>query len=236
MARDGLYLYCVGAPGHPAPEGVSGIDGAPTAARETAGLSAWVSELKAAPTPTLERIREHNRVVERACDERTALPLRFGQWFADAAALEASVRDRLDDLRRGLEKVAGALEMGVRIIDPAQARAAEPPDRSTGRAYLEALARREGAAKEARDRGDAVARSLTERLIGLVRDARVRPLGSGAGLAAVAYLVPRHDIGSYESAVHDFAARHEDLRFLFSGPWPPYGFADFADDERDGSA
>lgn len=233
MAREGLYLYCVGAPGHLAPEAVTGIDGAPIATREVAGLTAWLSELEAAPTPSLERIRQHNRVVERACDERTALPLRFGQWFADDHALETSVRDRLDHLRRGLERVAGAMEMGARILDPEHARDDEPPDRSTGRAYLEAIARREGSAKAARDRGEAIARSLTERLNGLVRDARVRPLGSAAGLVAVAYLVGRHDIGNYEAAVRDFAARHADLRFLFSGPWPPYGFAD---DERDGSA
>lgn len=229
----GLYLYCVGAPGHPAPEGVTGIDGAPTSARDVAGLVAWVSELDAAPSPSLERIRAHNGVVERACDTRTALPVRFGQWFADEAGLAASVRERLSDLTRGLERVAGALEMGVRVLDPAHAGEDAPPDRSTGRAYLEALARREDVAKEARARGAAVARSLADRLSGLVRDMRVRPLGSAAGLVAVAYLVERHDIGNYEAAVGDFAARHEDLRFLFSGPWPPYGFAD---DERDDSA
>lgn len=227
----GLYLYCLGAPGHPAPDDVSGIGGAAPTSREVAGLTAWVSEMAAAPSPTLERVREHNRVVERACAERTALPLRFGQWFEDGAALEASVHDRLDTLRRGLERVDSAMEMGVRVLDPGHAPEAAPPDRSTGRAYLEALARREGTAREARERGRAIAATLTEHLGGLVREVRIRPLGSAEGLVAVAYLVGRHDIGNYRVAAEDFAARHERLRFLFTGPWPPYGFAD---DERDG--
>lgn len=223
----GFYLYGLGEPGHPPPpDDLAGIDGAPVRSRAVAGLLGWVSELESAPSASLDRIREHNRVVERACDERTVLPLRFGQWFPDAAALDESVRDRLDDLRRGLARVEGAMEMGVRVVDPAHTVEDAPPDRSTGRAYLEALARREGAAKEARARGETVAREMAASLDGLVRDVRVRPLGSASGLVAVAYLVARHDIGSYQAAVGDFAARHKRLGFLFSGPWPPYGFAD----------
>lgn len=231
----GCYLYCLGTAEHPRPEpaDLTGIDGAPVHARDVAGLVGWVSELDTAPSPSLDRVREHNRVVERACDVRTALPLRFGQWFADEAALEESLVDRLDALRAGLARVADALEMGVRVIDPAHVGEDTPPDRSTGRAYLEALARREGAAKEARTRGEALARALTEALDGLVRATRIRPLGGAEGLVAVAYLVGRHDIGSYRAAADHFAARHERVRFLFSGPWPPYGFAE---DERDDSA
>ncbi|HUG39359.1 MAG TPA: GvpL/GvpF family gas vesicle protein [Longimicrobiales bacterium] len=231
MGSTGFYLYCIGGADHPAPGDVTGIGGAPVQALALDGLVGWVSPMEAAPGASLQRVREHNDVVERACAERTALPLRFGQWFPGERALGAEIHDRRAALEDGLRRVDGAMEMGVRILDPEQRD--DPPDRSTGRAYLETLARRDARMAAAAGRGRTVAAELREWLGPLVRDERVRPLGTSAGLAAAAHLVDRHDIGTYTSRVRSFAARRGELRFLFSGPWPPYGFAD---DQRQESA
>ena len=220
----GLYLYCIGAPDHPAPVDVAGIGGAPVEGLSADPFSAWVSTLDRAPSPSLEGAREHNAVVERACLVETALPLRFGQWFADRGALTSVLEERSEILVAGLRRVAGAMEMGIRVLDPAHAHA--PPDRSSGKAYLEGIARRETHTREARERGAAVANELGEWLGSLVRERRDRPLGTAAGLVAIACLVARHDTRSYNGRVREFPARHPDLRFLFSGPWPPYGFVD----------
>lgn len=220
----GLYLYCLGATGHPSPEGVRGIAGADVVSLEIEDFLAWVSPLDRTPAPSLDGAREHNEVVERACAVETALPLRFGQWFPDRPALEAALRERADSLSAGLERVAGAMEMGIRVLDPSREEAV--PDRSTGRAYLEALAGREARTRTARQRGEVIAGELAEWLGTLVIDRRARPLGTTAGLVAISCLVARHDTGNYNARVRDFSPRHPDLRFLFSGPWPPYGFVD----------
>ena len=227
----GLYLYCLGGADHPAPASVRGLDDQPVSAMATAGLAAWVSSLDLAPKPSLEKVRRHNAVVESACAAETALPVRFGQWFPDRAALDALVQERREPLVAGLRRVRGAMEMGVRIVDTAGA--AEPRDRSTGRAYLESLARREATGEAARRRGEALAEELRQWLDVLVRDQRVRPLGTTDGLVTIAHLVDRHDTGNYTARVQKLSERHADLRFLTSGPWPPYGFAD---DEETGPA
>lgn len=226
----GLYLYCLGASGHPYPGAVRGVADRTVSAIETGGLVAWVSTVDAAPNTSLEQVRRHNEVVESACAEQTALPVRFGQWFPDRAALDALVLERRDSLTAALRRVAGAMEMGVRVVETAVP--AGPPDRSTGRAYLESLARREAATSAARERGEAVAEEVRRWLGELVRDERVRPLGTAEGLVVIAHLVDRHDIGNYTARVRGLSERHRDLRFLTSGPWPPYGFVN---DERTGS-
>lgn len=218
----GIYVYCLAGVGHPEPGPITGLDGAPVTATEAAGFVAWVSALPEAPDPSLDSIRVHNSVVEAAAETATPLPLRFGQWFGTEAALEASLEDRRTELVAGLERVRGAQEFGVRVLDPD--RVAERPDRTSGRAYLESLARREQDSDAAGRRGLELARAMREWLGPRIREQRARPLGSAGGLVAIAHLVDRHDTRSYDVRIREFPARYSALRFLFSGPWPPYGF------------
>lgn len=220
----GLYLYCVGAEDHPDPGETEGIGGAPVRALSAAGLRVWVSPLESAPAASLERVRSHNAVVEAAAEEATPLPMRFGQWFASEADLRAALDERRPRLERSLERVRGALEFGVRVLDPGGGDP-PPPDRSSGTAYLEGLARRVELAEQSRRRGAEVAAELRSFLGPLVRAQDVRPGGSGA-LVTIAHLVDRHDTGTYGTRLRTFTSRRPGVRLVFSGPWPPYGFTD----------
>ena len=219
-----LYLYAIGAPGHPDPGDISGVDGAPVRGMDVAGFRCWISDLHSAPAASLDRARSHNAVVEASLEEHTPLPMRFGQWFASESELRSALRERGKALRRALERVDGAVEFGVRVLDPSSKRV-HTPDRSSGRAYLEGLARREAATEQARRRGAEVASALRTELGDLVRAQAVRP-GDTTALVAIAHLVDRHDTGSYRRRVHTFTERRQDLRFVTTGPWPPYGFVD----------
>ncbi|HSH46125.1 MAG TPA: GvpL/GvpF family gas vesicle protein, partial [Longimicrobiales bacterium] len=139
--------------------------------------------------------------------------------------LGGDVAARREGLVRALDRVRGAMEVGVRIL--ARDTPATPaPDRSSGRAYMESLVRRTRQFDADRQRGEAVAKELGDSLAGVIREQRVRALESGVGLAAVAYLVPRHDISECQRRVRTFAGTRPDLDFQISGPWPPYGFVD----------
>ena len=222
----GIYLYCLAGAQDPPPAGFGGVDDAIVTVRPVAGFTAWTSQLDAAPKPALDSVRAHYLVVEAAADHATPVPFRFGQWFETEALAERALEARRAELAAGLERVRGTWEYGVRVLDPAHVHA--PPDRSSGRAYLESLARREHEDEADRRRGLEVAASLREWLGTCIREQRVRPLGSAGGLVAVAHLVDRHYTRSYDQRVREFPARLPALRFLLSGPWPPYGFV--ADD------
>lgn len=79
--------------------------------------------------------------------------------------------------------------------------------------------------EKTRVRGAEIAAELKLFLGPLVRDHHVRP-GGAEGIVAISHLVARHDTGAYSGRVHTFTERRSDLRFVTSGPWPPYGFAD----------
>jgi len=220
---DGLYVYCLGRSDHPEPELVTGIGDVPVRAERVADYTVWVSDLPRPPVASLDGIRAHNAVVEAATITVTPLPFRFGQWFASRDDLVRSLDERSDTLRSGLDHVAGALEHAVRVVDPAHQAAVL--DRASGTAYMEGLALRARADEVDRDRGLSVAEALRAWLGSLVRDARVRP-GGGGTLVSIAYLVDRHDTGNYGARIREYQAERPDLRFLFTGPWPPYGFVE----------
>jgi hypothetical protein len=219
----GIYVYCIGRLSHPQPAGVDGIGGAEVRVEDVVGFAAWVSDLDAPPAPSLERVRVHNAVVEAATAEKTPLPFRFGQWFASRDEMIHSLAERHGQIGSRLDTLDGTLEYGVRVIDPRHQDA--PRDRGSGRAYIESLARRAHGDQVDQQRGRDVAAALRSRLGPLVRDEQVRMVGGGT-LAAIAHLVRRHDTGEYMRRVRNFPAECPELRFVFTGPWPPYGFVE----------
>jgi hypothetical protein len=224
---DGLYLYCVLPAGHAPPPALRGIDDAPVAAVADGDLVLWTSTLHLSPVASIEAIQRHNHVIEAAMDSAvTPVPLRFGQ-FVSRAELAARVADRRSAWSASLAEFAGCAEYGLRVIEPDRtptARDVRTPAAS-GRAYLESLARTAGLDRERRARAEALAAALRERLGDCVVRDRVEPLPSSHGLASIAHLVRRKRADAYSLGIDAARAELPSLRFLTSGPWPPYSFA-----------
>jgi hypothetical protein len=192
-----------------------------------AGLTLWVRPAPHPPTASLEEIRAHHRIVADAWERRPAvLPVRFGQWFATIDELTAALAPQAERLARALERTAGSGEFSVRIMDAAPGIApAEPPRGGTsGTEYLRAAAARERARSEATERGTRVAGEMASALGALVADARVDALPEPPGLAVATHLVRRRDEEDYRAAAERFATAHDMLRFVTTGPWPPWSF------------
>ena len=231
----GLYLYCVLPANAPEPD-VAGLDAAPVHVVRAEGVSVWVGEVEATPRADLARIRAHDRVMRAALDAGvTPVPIRFGQVVADREALAQHLREH--DYGPLLQRVAGALEFGIRILDPEAA--AEPrgkpevPDpegeagagAGRGAAYLRTLAARihEGEARQARSL--AAARDIDGRLAPWVRESHIEATEQPPG-ALVAHLVQTDGVVAYGAQARELADDHPPLRIIVTGPWPPYSFVD----------
>lgn len=220
----GFYIYCV-VPANYAPGSLTGIDQAPVQLVSCAGLGLWISEFDSVPEPAVPRIKQHNRVVEAAISEQvTPVPVRFGQWAADRAALEQSFAPRAENFTRLLALFAGALEFGLRILDPAASTAQDVhgtgPARS-GREYLAALRERLRPADVDAQLHERVQASVKD----LVRLERCERQGTPYPMVSYAHLVARRDFERYRLQVRQLREATPGMRFLLSGPWPPYSFA-----------
>lgn len=224
----GAHAYCIVRADSASAAQVTGIAGVTVELAAAGRIGCWLSVHGAKPAVSVAAVRDHDTVVRAAMSEaHTPVPLRFGQWFADREAAGAAVAADAARWHSLLDRFEGAAEYGIRVdVEELAdtARDVRPGPVDTGTAYMAALARRAADAAERRREGDTVAAWILERLGPLARESRTEPLNAGGGLINLAVLVAWPDASAYHSVVRDARATRADLRFLVSGPWPPYSF------------
>lgn len=172
------------------------------------------------PRPSPDLVLAHERVVESLMDRRPLLPLRFGTMLAGEDELAAAVTARHDELGQALDHVRGRVEMGLRVVSPADP---EPRPRAgssgghSGRSYLMARA------AEHRRIGRLV-REVHRPLAELAAAGSVRERPQPPAVLVAAYLVDRDRVADFRTRAATLAAGHDDLQFHVTGPWPPYNF------------
>jgi hypothetical protein len=207
-----IYLYAIAEELDGLPD-VRGVGGTPLARRSVEDLDLVVSEHDGAELDASEEaVLAHARVVEALVERSAALlPARFGRGFRDEDALREAIEGRAASLREALAQVRGCVEVGVRVVAPEPTAA---PPATSGRAYMEALQARTEEAHRLHEPLAALARAAT-RTVG----ATPRLLLSGA------YLVEPGALDAFRRRVGELEARHPELTFVSTGPWPPYSFA-----------
>ena len=220
----GVYVYCVVPPEHEPPADLAGVDGAAVRKADIAAIACWLSDLPQRPEPTVTRIRQHNGVVEAAVSEQiTPVPVRFGQWLGSDDQAGEELGKRAAEFEKSLRLFAGALEFGLRVLDPEQPKAhlMHPEPGITGRAYLTALSEQ----WRAREGNTEIRDLIHTEFASLVRAERFDESQGPQRMLSAAHLVARSNFDAYRQRARDLRERTPNLRFLSSGPWPPYSFA-----------
>jgi hypothetical protein len=242
------YLYCIRADGAE-PPGIFGIDGSRVRSVEASDLFAWVSDVgDGAVDVTVDRLKAHDSVCAAALAMGdTPLPIRFGQSFADDAALVRGIADREATLRERLERVAGCVELRVVItrgraadvndetpafhlphgdestdIDGSGVRDDASGDEGPGTSFLRRLAR-VGRADLAREVACEEARHAVRTAASafIVEQQRCE---ATRGMAFFPVLVRRADVDVFRDMTETILSSQQiDLSVL--GPFAPYSFS-----------
>lgn len=192
---------------------LAGLEDAPLERLRIDEVELVLSRAETPPSAEVSReaILRHAQVVEELSERSAAmLPAQLGRAFRDEDELSAAVRSQAPQLERGLERVRGCVEFGLRAI-PSES--SGELDAASGTDYMRARL------EEVR-RGDRLVGRLHEPLARLAREATLRHHG---GELSAAYLVPRADTAAF----HDAVARLErspEVTVVCTGPWPPYSF------------
>ena len=181
----------------------------------------------------LERVaRDHEAVIEQQLADGPVVPVSLCTIYRSEEQVEEMLRERADQFRDALQRLAGSAEWGVKVlVDPAAlTRDDAVPAPSSGLAYIERKRR------QARMKADAEAlvantvreihARLTELAIGsTILPAQNRTLSGHEGemVMNAAYLVPHERVDELRAAVADAPPA---FTVQVTGPWPAYNFAE----------
>jgi hypothetical protein len=197
---------------------VVGVDGASVETYVVGSVAAVVSRHPDGPAVTQEAVVRHAQVVEAAMRAAGAvLPARFGASYADEASLGRAVGELVPSLSDGLGRVAGCVELGVRVLGPPM----ESEPAADGVAYMRSRLR------ETRER-QALAAHVHRALDEIAQQSTSRMPNAGRALLIGSYLVDATRRDEFRSRVEQLGRECDDLALVCTGPWPPYSFAEVA--------
>ena len=236
MVSASLYVYAI-TPAAPTAPRRPGLQDAALFAVEARRVAAVVSAFAGPPPrPDADSAWRHESVVEDLCRDQAALPLRFGTLAGSELEVQSLLREREEEFVHALEKVCGHVELGLRVLSlpagdalaaTASGPATAPP---SGRAYLLGRQADEQRVRMLRDAAREHAQSVCRHLAGLAADSAVQVLPSRGLVLSAAFLVDQTRVEEFVAAVRQLESSQESLRFLCTGPWPPYSFVGHAAD------
>ncbi len=224
-----LYAYCLAEGLEQLGGSISGISAAPVRLLKVEDLSVLVSDYEGDTLPVnRENALAHAAVVQSILDQTTPLPCRFGTLVSERN-LRSFLTTNKPAVADKLAHVRGCVEMNVKAIYPVpdlEKVTAEQAPVGPGTAFLEEKRRALGSDERfAAQRAD-LSNLLSKQLRGLTRAEQITVRASDTGvLVAAAHLVERPAIQPYREKMAATRENRPELRFLISGPWPPYSFA-----------
>ncbi|MBI3181260.1 MAG: GvpL/GvpF family gas vesicle protein [Myxococcales bacterium] len=239
-ARGGKYVYCIAPQGEPLEMGRIGIGQTPSGVFTVPyqQLVAVVSDVPRALEPTRENVLAHQRVTEAVMARRTVLPLAFGSVFRSRKEVLDLLRSAHDAFGEVLAKMKDKLELGLKVLwdreeiireieseDPAIRRLRSEISHQKGSTYF---ARTQyGRLLEAtlHARSERYARDIFGALRPVSVAARSRKLLGEKMIINAAFLVSREREKAFDRQVRELGERLRELTFRYTGPWPPYSFA-----------
>lgn len=230
----GLYVYGIVDRTDAALPVCSGLAGRPIVALPYRDVAAVVCSLDAGriPAASTAAIRHHEEVVEALMAGSTVLPARFGTVVPDEERLRELLVVSYPAFVETLRRVRGRVELGLRVLSTRDLAGPAPADdgetdalpASPGTAYVRARVREEHRANAIRAEAEDVARGIHGPLAAIACQSTWETAPTPRTLLAAAYLVERGRIESMRREVASAARRSATLRFLLTGPWPPYHF------------
>ena len=238
--RSGKYVYCIIQTAESLRFGPIGIGSEPADVHTVSykDIAAVVSDTPLEVyDPTRENVLAHERVNEAVMRDYTVIPMSFSTVFKTSEDIIELLRTAYDAFRDVLVKMQDKLEFGVKVLWEPEViiREIEKDDENL-RLLRQEISSQRGSTYFARMQyGRLVDSLLAERSEQLVNDifnalssvsvaSRAnKPIGDKMVLNA-AFLVSRDRESNFDSTVKEMDAKYENLKFKFTGPWPPYNF------------
>jgi hypothetical protein len=187
--------------------------------------------------PTRENVLAHERVNEAVMRKHTVIPMSFNTVFKTREDIIELLRTAYDAFRDVLGKMEDKLEFGLKVVwDPELViREIEKEDENlrllrqeissqTGSTYFARMQYGRLVDSLLQDRSEHLVSEIFAALSDVAVASRAsKPIGDKMILNA-AFLVARDRESDFDATVKQIDAKYANLKFKYTGPWPPYNF------------
>lgn len=234
------YVYAIVHRGMSIRAELKGLNEAPLSAVAWQDLAAVVSRIEsAAILPKPVYLLRHEAVVETMCQAGSALPVRFGTVLSDPEAVAQALARKYQVLLADLARVGDKVELGLTILwnttaEQDEAKAGQPvlwPAETSARGtpgagtrYLQARLAEYRREATQQHRARSLLAHLEEALHVHTLEQHYDKLSTRRLAVRAAYLVHPWQVQGFQQAVDEIRQQYPTLRWLVSGPWPPYTF------------
>lgn len=183
-----------------------------------------------------ENLLLHAEIIEKLMRFGTVLPFRFGIAFNDEQTVRGVLESFYESFSDNLKRLEGRVEMGIKIIwqpEKIIERATgikprwswpDPAVSSTGTGYLKRKMEEHFARSALESGADQLVREIDGIFRPLFEECRVQTLRTRNMPMNGVYLIARGRLDEFRRRFRHLKEQYPDLRFLLTGPWPPYNF------------
>jgi len=238
--RSGKYVYCIIEANQSLHFGPIGIGSEPADVHTVNyhDIAAVVSDTPLEVyDPTRENVLAHERVNEVVMRDYTVIPMSFSTVFKTSEDIVELLRTAYDAFRDVLVKMRGKVEFGLKVLwEPEIVIREIEKENENLRLLRQEISSQRGSTYFARMQyGRLVDSLLQERSEHLAADifnalgdvsvaSRANKVIGDKMILNAAFLVPRERELDFDTKVKEIDARYENLKFKYTGPWPPYNF------------
>ncbi len=233
-----IYIYGIIDFNEEMAEAITGLDGANIYNIPYRDIGALASDLN---TPVRnkdeDRVLEHEIALEKIMKNFTILPMRFLTVFDKKDNVLSMLKEHYSNFREDLDRLRDKVEFGIKTIWPgaiirdrienayrkAQSDLSSSAD-SPGKSFMKEKFGKYKIDKEFEEEADRCIAIIDGFFNRFVAEKRLEKLKTDNLLLDAAYLVDKEKQSDFKKAFEELRASPCDLKYLFSGPWPPYNF------------
>lgn len=233
-----LYLYGIIDSSEQITESLYGLEGASICNVPFRDIGAIASEINRPIEEVTENaVLEHDAVVEGMMAVRTVLPVRFGTIIDGRDNLLSMMQDYYGQFKENLDRLRNKFEFGVKVIWPGNkvkenivtafkksGQKIPVPDGSAGKRFMKEKFREHRIDEEFKKRADRFIKIVDLFFGRFAAEEKVEKLKTENLLVDAVYLVEKNKRRDFREAFEHIRSAHPNLKYLFSGPWPPYNF------------
>lgn len=233
-----IYIYGIIDFNEEIEEAIIGLNGTNVYNIPYRNIGALVSDFdKTIPIRDEDHVLEHETVVEKMMRNFTILPMRFLTVFDKKDNVLSMLNEHYSDFQEDLDRLRNKVEFGIKVIWPgaiirerienaykkAQNDISSSAD-SPGKSFMKEKFGKYKIDKEFEEEADRCIAIIDGFFNRFVAEKRLEKLKTDNLLLDAAYLVDKEKQDDLKRAFEELKTSPCDLKYLFSGPWPPYNF------------